>query len=157
MVADIWEGEHEGRRCRRVTIGCRRLPARTIKLAAVGSNRPTETADKAVGGGIRAAFECLLAAVAGRRRLVGLLKPAATESRRSNRTTSTAAGDGTRGTGRYLFAVTCGRRRAVKVKEINSPVATAAVASIPIAILYRRRTRCRQAGSVPISPAALGY
>jgi len=39
-VADIWEGERDGRRCRRVTRRCRRLPAWTIKPAAVGSNRP---------------------------------------------------------------------------------------------------------------------
>ena len=103
------------------------------------------------------AVEFLLAAVAGRRRLVGLLKPAATGSRRSNRTTSTAAGDGTRGTGPDLPAVTCGSRRALKVEEINSPVATAAVASIPIASLRRGGTGCRRAGSVPISPAALGH
>jgi len=81
-MMDICEGERDGRRCRRVKGGCRRLPGKRIKPAAVGSNRQTVTADTVVGGGIRAAVECLLAAVAGRRRLVGLLKPVATASRR---------------------------------------------------------------------------
>ena len=103
------------------------------------------------------AVEFLLAAVAGRRRLIGRLKPAASGTRRSNQTTSTAAGDGTRGTGTDLRAATCGRRWAVKIKKLKSPAATAAVISLPIASLHRGGTGCRRAGSVPISPAALGH
>jgi len=83
-VADRWAGERDGRRCRRVMSECRRLPGRTVKPAAVGSNRPMVTADAAVGSGIGGAVECLLAAVARRRRLVELLKQAASESRLFN-------------------------------------------------------------------------
>jgi len=56
-----------------------------------------------------------------------------------------------------LPAATCERRRTVKVNEIDSPVATAVVASTPIASLRRGGTGCRRAGRDPISPAALGH
>jgi len=150
-------GEWDGRICRRVTSGCRRLPGRTTKPAAVRSTRLTAMADTAVGGAIRAAVEFLVAAVAARRPLVGRPKPVASGTRRSNGTTSTAAVDGTRGTGTDLRTATCGRRRAVKVKDLKSPADTVAVASLHIASLHRGGTGCRRAGSVPISPAALGH
>jgi len=150
-MADVWAGERDGRRGRRVKSGCRRLPSRTIKLAAVGSNRPTATADTTVGGGIRAAVDFLLAAVAGRRWLACRLKPAAAGTRRSNWTTSLAAGDWTRGTGTDLPASTCERSRAVKFKELSSPAATAPGASLPIASLHQAELGAAGRAASPLS------
>ena len=101
-------GEKYGRRCRRATSGCRRIPGSAIKPASVGSRRQTTKAPMAVEVGTQAAVELLRAAV---------IKPVTVGSRRPATMAGTAVGGGTPSTGADLPAATFGRRREFKVKD----------------------------------------